>query len=164
MGKIKNRSRGEVFVPGFGKGAYLKFGIEAQEQVETRYESPEWLGKLVTDLAQPSIKAVRHCIEVAGRDLVRDADGSIDFSGIGSEGADVNAVAEAIFDALFLAVFGKTYDEKVAEEEQQQEESLRKRLQQVEENPLLASAFLREYGLAPTAPVSDLMKSDASPQ
>lgn len=163
MTKLKNRARGEVFVPGFGPGAYLRFDMEAQERIETHYETAEWLGKIVTDLAQPSIKAVRLCIEVAGRDVAK-LDDAVDFSGVGVEGASVNDIAEAIYDALFLAVFGKTYDEKVAEEEKQQEEALQKRLKQVEENPLLASAFLREFGLPLTAPASDLLKSDASPQ
>lgn len=163
MAKLKNRARGEVFVPGFGNGAYLRFDMDAQERIETSYETAEWLDKLISDLARPSIKAVRLCIEVAGCEVAKVED-AIDFSEVGAAGADVNAIAEAIYDALFLAIYGKTFDEKVAEEEKQHEESLQKRLRQVEENPLLASAFLREYGLAPTAPVSDLLKSDASPQ
>ena len=152
MTKPANKLRGEVAVPALGDGVIIRFNVDSLERLESAYKE-KWLDLVLEGLADSRISTIKTCLEVS---VIGDV--PIDFA----EMRDLDAVRACIYDALFLMLYGKTFEEKREAEEMAQIEGTKKRLQQMSEDPHLAALlFSQQFGPQATEPDSDLMKSAA---
>jgi len=159
MSRPANKARGEVAISGFGDGAFLQFTIDSMERLQSAY-SDKWLDTVLAGLADFNVPAFKTCIEVSLIGGVRadDKEAPLDFSGL----RNLDETRDAIYDALFLQLYGKTFAEKKLQEEAEYLETTKKRLKEIDGDPHLAALiFSQQFGRPPTEPGSDLEKSAA---
>lgn len=150
-----NRKRGEIDLPGFGSLRFDIFALEAIEEVL----GDNWLPALQDKLAGLHLATIKLCLEVGSAHWQDTADYSIL-----NEPGGVTAAVDAIFEAISWSVFGKSHADVVEQAEKEQAERAAKRMKQMEENPLLAAAWLRDLGILDTSPDSAPETSEDSPQ
>src|SRR5690348_13400744 len=115
MAKPANRKRGEVAVPELGGGAVLRFTVDSLERLESEFKE-KWLDAVLEGLADNRMSTIKTCVEVSIIGGPRNADDTVDFS----EMRHIDAVKTAVYDALFLMLYDKTFEEKLEEEKQHQ--------------------------------------------
>lgn len=151
MRKPANKPRGEVAVPEFGSGVFIRFTVDSLERLETEL-GEKYFDDIMEGLADFRIKTMKLLLEVS---IVGDRE--IDWTVFGG---NLDAVRAKLYDAIFLMVYGKTFEEKKAEEEA----ALKKELENIAENPQLAAALLsRLQSVSGIEPASDPTSSAASP-
>jgi hypothetical protein len=150
VGNLANGSRGEIDFPQAGEGAVLRFTVDSLERLESKYGA-EYLDIVLLGLHRAQVGVFKAVFDVALQN------GASEFP---FESA-LEALQRPIIDALYLTVYGRTYDEQEAHLDKE----YAKQMKAAEKNPRLAAAlFSRQLGESVTDPVSDQTRSAASPQ
>lgn len=157
MPKTANRHRAEVAIPGFGDGAFIRFTIDAMERMASEYPE-DWFKTVVERTAVPDPKVFKVVLTNAAVDEIDTAL---------LDDAPLMEVRDAILDAMFLAVHGKTVAEQMEQEEQERLKQLEAGLEKMGEDPRIAEAllFLQKQSAEPgTAPASAQTRFEDLPQ
>lgn len=140
MKRTANKSRGEVAVPEFGDGAFLRFTLDSLERLESKF-GPKYFDVVMAGLQDNQASVVKEMIRVS----LRPADMPEEkFSGHWSELLNLDDLKLKIYDAFFLMNYGKTLAEKQDEERKQLDAEMKR----LEENPQLAAALLSRFAAA----------------
>lgn len=159
MAKTANKFSGEVALPdSLGRGLFIRFTVDAMERLESEF-GEDWVEEIVRRTGKTNIAVFRTVIE---NTLVK-SDIIPDYSKLSGSASETRVT---ILNALMFAIYGRSLDEQIAHEEKERVEEVSKKLEAMGEDPQLASALVFYQGLGElaTAPASDQMKSDASPQ
>lgn len=127
---MDNKTKGEVSLPAeAGDGAFLKFTMDALEKLETKY-GEKYFDIIISGLSKARVGVYRDCIEVAGNKVT----GELPF------GVSLSDLQIIILNSIFVAIYGRTYEEqKVIEEEE-----FKRKLEEAEKNPVMAAALLSQ--------------------
>jgi hypothetical protein len=161
MAKSANKDRSEVALPDkFGKGVFISFTVDAMERLQSDY-GVGWIEKIIEETDVGMISVFK---SVLSNTVVGDV--ALDFSVL--QGV-ISETRVKILDALFLSIHGRTVEEQMAKEEADKIAGIGKQLERMGQDPQMASALnllgsLQQLGGQGTAPASDPMRSDASPQ
>lgn len=151
MTKPANKERGEVAVPGLGDGAFIRFTMDSLERLQSQY-GKTWLEDILAELAADMVPTFKTCFEVGGLDaeLLDDL-------------RPLEPVKMAIYDALFLMLYGKDFAEKREEEEQAEIDRIARGAERLKKlDPQTAALiFSSQFGEQATEPASDQTKSAA---
>lgn len=162
MARPANKKRSEVSIPGFGEGAFVRFTIDSLERLESEY-GEDWLMTVIDGISKTHLAIIKTCIEVSlhnGTMKAGEEGGEvIDFSGM----QNLEEVKSALYDALFLMLYGKTYEEKRLEEEEAQITEAKKKIKMLQDNPELLAAYSQQFEQQGIDPDSDPTKSEDLP-
>lgn len=134
---MDNKTKGVVSLPAeAGSDANLRFTMECLEQLETKY-GPDYFDTVITGLSNARVGIYRECIKVAGNNVT----GEFPFD---QPLADLQGL---ILDAIFYAVYGRSYTEQRALDE----EKMRQMMDEAGNNPMAAAElFSQMSGSQPT--------------
>lgn len=150
MTKPANKTRGEVPLSEAGEGAFLRFTVDSLERLLSEF-GEDYFEVVVTGLSKANPKVFRACVEVA-------INGG-DAKGL-PWGIPLEQLQNRILDALFLTVYGRTYDEQQKEEDR----LFAEKVEQVKTNPRMAAQLSSMLSMIQATPQgSDQTKSDTSP-
>jgi len=128
---IISRAEGKVALPEAGEGAYLQFTVAAFEALETAFSDKEdHIGFIMKSMVQMKTSVFRKVIGAALH---------------GSKNAEVpyglrwEDLTDRVFDAICLAIHGRTNEEQKAHEQELINQQIQNRLKGIEEDPQLAA-------------------------
>lgn len=129
--KIMSRAEGKVALPEAGEGAYLQFNVAAFEALETAFADKEdHIGHIMKSMVQMKTSVFMKVVSAA---LHNSKNADVPY------GLKWEDLTDRIFDALCLAIHGRTNEEQKAYEQEQINKQIADRMRGIEENPQLAA-------------------------
>lgn len=130
---MDNKSKGVVKLPAeAGSEAHIQFTMEALEELETAY-GEDYFDKVLSGLSKARVGIYRKCIEIAGKGI----------TGEFPYGMALSDVQVCILDAIFYAVYGRSYEEQKALDE----EVWKQKAEEAKSNPAMAAALLSQMSV-----------------